>query len=95
MKKIRLILDDLQVDSFETSRSGGRMGTVEGHMPPPSMYTCPEAGCAETGQCGSGGSGGGNTYQETCYQGCYLTPGGGNISCDPGCVSHYTDCHRC
>lgn len=102
MKKMRLELDDLRVDSFATGGSETKMGTVEAHMPPPSMWTCPEVGCNETWNCGGGGTNTCNytqydhTCQHTCAEGCHLSIGGGNeFTCDPACFSHYTNCHRC
>jgi len=97
MKK--LDLHDLEVESFATAATGARMGTVMGHMPPPTLWTCPEAGCpVQTENCPSDPP---PTYyetcRETCWEGCYLSLGGSpaDFTCNPDCFSYYTDCHRC
>lgn len=92
MKKIKLDVDALRVESFSTSASPATKGTVEGFMPPVTLWTCPEAGCEPDTTTG-GGTGGGET-DAGC--GGYLSADGGNaFTCAVDCFSHYTDCHRC
>jgi hypothetical protein len=44
MKKIRLRVETLAVETFETSRAEDVIGTVEGHMPPPTpLRSCDPA----------------------------------------------------
>jgi hypothetical protein len=98
MKK--LDLHDLKVESFATADEARRLGTVVGHMPPPSMWTCPEVGCpVETEGCPVDPQPTvyQDTCQHTCQAGCHLSLGGSpdDFSCDPGCLSYYTNCHRC
>lgn len=40
MKKLSLQLDDLRVDTFQTSAEGGERGTVLGHGPSVNGKTC-------------------------------------------------------
>jgi hypothetical protein len=94
MKKIKLDVDALRVDSFATSAPAASVGTVQGHMPPPTLWTCPEAGCEPDTT--TSGTGGGDTVDVSCGGGCYLSADGGNaFTCAVNCFSHYTDCHRC
>lgn len=100
MKKLSLKLDDLQVESFATADGAVRMGTVLGHMPPYSIWTCPDVGCpVETDNCPVESDWCESQYQTcqyTCAEGCYLSiDGGGEFTCEVDCFSHYTDCHRC
>jgi hypothetical protein len=98
MSKIKLVVDDLKVDSFSTSGTQGRNGTVQGFMPPPTLYTCPEAGCESAGCPTDGCTTDTNvdTCAASCQGGCYLSADGGNdFTCALDCFSHYTDCHRC
>ena len=79
MPKIRLDVDTLHVDSFDTAPAGGaERGTVRAHAPsvwpepcaPTDRVTdCGQQSCAIT--CND------NTCWATCYATCYL-------GCDPG-----------
>jgi len=67
MRKTRLTLEDLDVQSFATtSGTGAQRGTVRGHDAPTDQVECPTAdvnwntcwaSCADTNCCGGGGSG--------------------------------------
>ena len=79
MRKMRLQVDALLVESFDTAAMSGARGTVRGHA---SLYwedcyeseTCPGAGwpCGQTEQ-----SCGGTCYEFTCHPGCGGAGGGG------------------
>jgi hypothetical protein len=78
MRKMRLQVDALRVESFDTAAASPERGTVHGHA---SLYwedcyeseTCPGAGwpCDPTDQ-----SCGGTCYEFTCHPGCGGTAGG-------------------
>lgn len=82
MRKMRLQLDALVVESFPTAGMSQARGTVRGHA---SLYwedcyeseTCDGAGwpCEATDQ-----SCGGTCYEYTCHPGCGGTGGGGGDS---------------
>jgi hypothetical protein len=67
MEKVRLTLNELQVQSFATTEAAGKgQGTVRGHAPT-DQVECPTANqlwdtcwdtCADTCNCGGGGGGG-------------------------------------
>ncbi|MGD8778120.1 MAG: pinensin family lanthipeptide [Ignavibacteria bacterium] len=61
MKKLKLNLEDLKVESFETTSKISQQGTVNGNLPP--GETIPANNCG-------GGGGGGNTntwcFGEAC-----------------------------
>lgn len=68
--KIRLDLDALAVESFETGGEKQRRGTVEAHNT--GWYTCKGAGCYTNpayGLCGNSDS----IDYNTCYAGCGRT----------------------
>jgi hypothetical protein len=79
MRKIRLELEALSVESFAPAETPGARGTVHGHA---SLYwedcalseTCQGAGwpCGPSEQ-----SCGGSCYEYTCHPGCAGTGGGG------------------
>lgn len=89
MRKIRLEIDALQVDSFTAADQAVPRGTVQGLA---SLYwedcvgseTC-DGGypCGETEQ-----SCGGTCYERTCHPGC-----GGSAGCSGGCGSGVTHCY--
>ena len=95
----KLNLHDLEVESFATAGHGAHAGTVLGHMPPVTLWTCPEAGCPpQTEGCPVDPPPTYNaTCPQTCWEGCHLSLGGDpqNFTCNPDCFSYYTDCHRC
>lgn len=73
MKKVRLDLDAIQVDSFETNGGGGQRGTVRGHYCPccccdPCVCTCCDT-CQATCAASCNGS------CDSCYDSCYGTCG--------------------
>ena len=81
MKKIRLDLDRLAVDSFSTTRDGApRIGTVRGHVTEPDPISLPptegEACNPQSQHCG--------TYDTNCYASCYGTCH--EVSCVPSCA---------
>lgn len=98
MKKLNL--NELEVESFSTSEMGSRMGTVMGHMPPYTMWTCPQVGCpVQTETCPPDPipTQHDHTCQHTCADGCHLSVGTdpADFTCNPDCFSYYTNCHRC
>jgi len=91
VKKIRLELDALAVESFVAAERPGMRGTVRGHV---SLYwedcavseTCPgNWPCGVTEQ-----SCGGTCHEYTCHPGCGGTGGGGGTAGDP-CTSTCND----
>ena len=89
MKKMRLELERLEVESFVTGTEGGK-GTVRGHESTEGTYcTCEtapsDAACVETGE--GGYSCGGTypcwTYQNTCFNTACQTCGRiGGVGCN-------------
>lgn len=89
MKKLVLKLDELHVESFDTTSTGsGARGTVEGHDDPDlpwqnqtmTCFSC--AGTCELSVCF------GNTCYascESCFGSCYGTCGDSCASCDFSC----------
>ena len=90
MDKVRLTLDDLQVQSFATTdANAGARGTVRAHDWPTDERGCPTANpawdtCGETcwETCGDSCGGSCNTCNcetaacsDTCYWGCYTDLG--------------------
>ena len=83
MRKLRLKLDELAVESFAPAGLAAERGTVRGHV---SLYwedclpseTCPGAGwpCEETQQ-----SCDGTCYVHTCQPGCGGSGGCGTVGC--------------
>jgi hypothetical protein len=93
MKKLRLELDALEVDSFHTSWLGNGEGTVHGEQADVSAGGATQCGGVQT--CGEGcrPTAGGDTKCggiQTCGDGCRLTAGGdtkcgGVQTCGDGC----------
>lgn len=76
MEKVRLTLDELQVQSFATTEQGaGRRGTVHGHDAPSDAVECPTAdpaygtcwgscnGCSDSCDCETANC----TVEEECW----------------------------
>jgi hypothetical protein len=76
MRKLSLDLDDLQVETFDTTASGSKRGTVVGQET--TWGTC------NSGACSEGGTWCGNTCDTTCNADlCDCTYGGPyNTTCD-------------
>ena len=102
MKKIRLDLDMLSVESFRTTGDGSdARGTVNAHIPPftegrecESIDYCPSADCPGTAatECGTCATGCGTCYDATCgatYCGTCETQCG---TCDPYCCCSCSCC---
>ena len=89
MKKMKLDLDELTVDSFDTSSAGPRAGTVFGEQC--TCYTnCTCPGCPTCAQSCNGTCG--DSCNGTCGDSCYGTCAG-QYSCDYTCDScYYTQC---
>ena len=79
MRKVRLQLDALQVESFQTAAAPPERGTVQGHAPPPDHR--------DTGETGTGGGGSGDifcisaypcvpTNEHSCQGTCYVSCNG-------------------
>jgi hypothetical protein len=63
MRKLKLELEALEIESFSTHKDNGRpRGTVAGHLVPADSYDCNYT----ERECGGGGSGSGLTYGQTC-----------------------------
>ncbi|HEY0020668.1 MAG TPA: pinensin family lanthipeptide [Longimicrobium sp.] len=98
MKKLNI--SDLEVESFATAENGARLGTVMGMQE--SLHSCPQVGCetidagCETGGCDPTFTAV-HTCEPTCADGCHLSLGGdpAEFTCNPQCLSYYTNCHRC
>jgi len=87
MRKLSLRLDELAVESFDTSPRGSERGTVLGN----SGYD----GCSfYTGECCTpAGTYGGNTCETTCHQlacGCTNPGGTCNVSCGSNDTCEFT-----
>ncbi len=80
MKKLKLNLEDLKVESFEINNSKNMKGTVNGNLPPQ----------CDDNSGGGGGGGGSLTGGCTC-----LGNSCGYSRCPEMCVSQYTDCGSC
>ena len=83
MAKLKLALDALDVQSFDTDGGRGRTGTVHGHDTVQTEWCtgypdCISRGCA--------------TPKETCYGSCGCTQGCGGASSPNECVSYPNDC---
>ena len=79
MKKLRLELDALEVDSFETSRLGSWEGTVHGEQDKVSGGGATQCGGVQTCGAGCPPTAGGDTKCggiHTCGEGCMPTAGG-------------------
>ena len=76
MRKLKLEIDELRVETFETAERKGWMGTVWGNMP----FKIP---ASDNEACGGGGSGGGDSGCETC-------PCTQKYSCPNGCSDFCT-----
>jgi hypothetical protein len=93
MKKLRLELDALEVESFEVARTGSSTGTVHGHNTKTQCHTSPDRTCAGYPTCGPFTAC--DTvcnYTQTCETECEQTC----FSCDtcgaPTCVVGYITC---
>jgi hypothetical protein len=102
MKSLKLSLEDLRIETFETTAPEPRRGTVRAHEETqeciPTIYPCPSidyTACVE--QC----------PQNTDLTECYCGGPSGNSCVGPSCaymqetcfspcrVSDLTNCHRC
>ncbi|MCG8454976.1 MAG: pinensin family lanthipeptide [Holophagales bacterium] len=105
MKKLKLDLDDLKVESFETTPETGEeaKGTVYGYITqdlticdgcndPTNQNTCAST-CGST--CGNTcGSTCGTTCASTCGNTCGATCGCGGLTCQPDCNTNFA-CFIC
>jgi hypothetical protein len=87
MRKLKLSLDELQVDSFHATGPEARRGTVAGnswtqHADESCFGTC-DGGCTVWGSCNGGCGSGGASCNGTCVASC-------NGSC--GCSANATEC---
>lgn len=102
MNKLKLQLDDLQVESFQTERGKEALrGTVKGNAPPTSFCTdyidCTwDFGCeTQLNSCGgtcqtcAGGS-----CENTCYGSCYGSCGATCATCGASCFSCEYTCYE-
>jgi len=97
MKKLKLQLDELQVESFQTARGHATRGTVQGNAPPTSMCTdyidctwdfgCETQVASCNGSCGNTCDATCGSCNGTCYGSCYG-------SCDATCFSCEYSCYE-
>ena len=89
-RKLRLELDALRVESFDTADARAGAGTVRGHQEdaeheivdePGEVQPC-TCGCTRDGACGSDTVCGAVTCGTNCFNTCY-----------PGCTSPATGCN--
>jgi hypothetical protein len=95
MQKLKLRLEDLQVDTFRTTAAQREKGTVYGEQCTcPTACTCPgcptcDASC--NGTCGATCDASCNgTCEASCNDTCYDTCAGSCISCRFSCDDMYT-----
>ena len=87
MKKLKLQLDDLSVESFATAQDKDGLGTVDGYN---SCQTCQDIDCTAActgGSCGGTGTGGGSGITA-----CGPTESDANFGCSTGmqgCRTYY------
>jgi hypothetical protein len=91
MRKLKLSLDELQVDSFHATGSGAERGTVPGHSwtqhADESCFGTCDGGCTrDWGSCNGGCGSGGASCNGTCINSC-----NGSCNCSAACTG-YTDC---
>lgn len=91
MRKLKLSLDALQVESFHATGPEARRGTVPGHAwteyADESCFESCNGGCGTTG---TGGTGTGGSGAASCYGTCYASCGG-SCTCPPP-ATDYTAC---
>ena len=85
--KLKLNLDELSVDSFDTQVTEKEKGTVFGEQQCTCVTLCTCPGCP-TCDASCGGTCGATCGQNTCAASCYGTCGG--ATCAYSC--NYTDC---
>lgn len=95
MKKLRLAVDDLRVDSFVTAESGDGRGTVHAHVS--CRCTNAEGGtCGGTDSCNGGATCDTDCSGVTYVDSCPCEPDTYNPSCDWTCVETcHTQCVGC
>ena len=80
MKKLRLQLEDLRIDSFQTTPVQRVKGTVRGEEDPCTCPTrCATCTCPDCNTCWESCNG-------SCYESCNGTCGGGE-TCDESCIN--------
>ena len=79
MKKLRLEVDDLRIDSFAVDGAGEARGTVAGQNEPAYTASC-DGSCVNT--CNSCV----NTCLNTCQASCWNTCGTFNATCGTWCT---------
>jgi hypothetical protein len=92
MRKLKLDLDQITVDSFDPNPSEGvRRGTVQGFGPTP-VFTCPLTCDTCYNTCASCDG----TCENSCAGTCYYTCGGscGGTCNEPTCITCQTNCEQ-
>jgi hypothetical protein len=86
MSKLKLDLNELRIESFETKDAEEARGTVQAHAS--AIMTCPST-CASCVTCYAtcfascpANTCGGNTCGRTCYS-CVICPWSGGFTCEP------------
>ena len=85
MRKLKLDLDELRVDTFETARENDRSGTVLGNMP----FEMP---ASDDSNCGCGGSDPNSGYQTCPCTLRYSCNGSCDVCTVVECPTHATYC---
>jgi hypothetical protein len=96
MRKLRLQLESLAVESFTTADERDTRGTINARSGDTQADSCADNTCFQT-CAGSTCNGGGNTCWDSCdgFCGTYYCPSGGSLSlsgCNPdtlGCTQAY------
>ena len=91
MRKLKLSLDALQVESFQASNDGGVRGTVPAHgwtehYDESCFGSCDGACTRDYGSCNGGCGSGAASCNGTCVASC-----NGTCNCSVGCTG-YTEC---
>jgi hypothetical protein len=92
MQKLSLKLEELLVESFDTSSDSPALGTVRGHTG--GIY-CSDSYCTGCGACTPAGTYDGNTCLSTCHQidcGCTGYHGTCDLSCNGTCGGQGDTC---
>jgi hypothetical protein len=96
MKKLRLDVEDLAVETFITSGTEGVKGTVEGHATGPVVCPTRAVSCNGTAcpiDCTYGGECTGGFYTECCVESDYPTFCAGCETYNP-CTTQYPGCEN-
>lgn len=88
MKKLKLQLDDLRIDSFQTSEAETPEGTVFGEQ-----CTCPGVATCD-GSCNCGDTAAGPTCNASCHNSCVAYETCDIWTCGGTCYYETCNCNR-